>query len=235
MLFAAGLMLIALLTPWSVPVRAVHWPQVFGWQSPVSVVAIGAMALLHIPRLRRYAVAAAFISGVALLAWLGWIVINLRAPIFLHSGFPFLPIDLLGEGWYIAALALAVTVDGMAVLASSDERPASAADVWPFAIVPGMGLVRMHYQLRGRLWFLGFAAAIFLLQTNAAGVEEFQYYASLGGLPPDRPRTGAAIAASLVLLVWILSLVDTRARLRLETTADGSAGAMGDRRESSSV
>jgi hypothetical protein len=215
-------MLIALLTPWSVPVRSLHWPQVFGWQSPLPALAIAAMALVYLPLARRHATPVVVISGLALLAWLGWVSVQLLTPSFRHSGFPFLPIDLLGEGWDIASLAFVVTVDGLAVQASADDHPATARDVWPFAIVPGMGLVRLHYAVRGRLWFFAFAVAIFLLQTTAVGVEEFQYFASLGELPPGRPRTAALIPSIFALLLWLLSLWDTRRRLRLEQTAEVS-------------
>jgi hypothetical protein len=215
-------MLIALLTPWSVPVRTLHWPQVFGWQSPLAALAIAAMALVYFPVTRRHATPVVVISGLALLAWLGWISVQLLMPTFRHSGFPFLPIDLLGEGWYIASLAFVITVDGLAVQASADDRPATARDVWPFALVPGMGLARLHYAFRGRSWFFAFAVAIFLLQTTAVGVEEFQYFASLGGLPPRRPRTAALVPSILALLLWLLSLWDTRRRLRLEKSAEVS-------------
>jgi hypothetical protein len=215
-------MLIALLTPWSVPVRSLHWPQVFGWQSPLPALAIAAMALVYLPRVRRHATPMLVISGLALLAWLGWVSVQLLTPSFRRSGFPFLPIDLLGEGWYIASLAFVVTLDGLAVRASADDHPATARDVWPFAIVPGMGLVRLHYAVRGRLWFFAFAVAIFLLQTTAVGVEEFQYFASLGELPPGRPRTAALIPSIFALLLWLLSLWDSRRCLRLEQTAEVS-------------
>jgi hypothetical protein len=215
-------MLIALLTPWSVPVRSLQWPQVFGWQSPLPALAIAAMALVYLPRVRRHATPMLVISGLALLAWLGWVSVQLLTPSFRRSGFPFLPIDLLGEGWYIASLAFVVTLDGLAVRASADDHPATARDVWPFAIVPGMGLVRLHYAVRGRLWFFAFAVAIFLLQTTAVGVEEFQYFASLGELPPGRPRTAALIPSIFALLLWLLSLWDSRRCLRLEQTAEVS-------------
>lgn len=219
MLFAGALILISLLTPWSVAVRPLHWPQVFGWQSPISLLAIVAMTSLYLRFRRHGAAPAVLISGLALLTWAGWVSAQLLTAPFRHSGFPFLPIDLLGEGWYIAVLAFVISVDGLAVEASVDERPATARDVWPFAIVPGMGLVRLHYAFRGRSWFVAFAFAIFLLQTNAVGVEEFGYYASLGTLPPARPRVVALIPASLAILLWLLSWWDTRRHLRLEAIA----------------
>jgi hypothetical protein len=215
-------MLIALLTPWSVPVRTLHWPQVFGWQSPLPALALAAMALVYLPVVRRYATAVVLVSGLALLAWVGWVSVQLLTPPFRHSGFSFLPIDLLGEGWYIASLAFVITVDGLAVQASADDHPATARDVWPFAIVPGMGLVRLHYAFRGRVWFFAFTLAIFLLQTTAVGVEEFQYFASLGGLPPGRARTAALVPSIVAVLLWLLSVGDTRRRLRLERTAEVS-------------
>lgn len=234
-LLAGALLLVALVTPWSVGVRALHWPQVFGWRSPLSLVAIAATAVVYVRSARRYAAVSAVIAGLALLAWAGWVGAQLLTTSFRHSGFAFLPIDLLGEGWYIAVLAFAVTIDGLAVQASADVRPAGPKDVWPFAIVPGMGMVRLHYAVRGRLWFLGVALCVFLLQSSAVGVEELQYYASLGSLPPGRPRTGALVPAALVILVWLLSFWDTWRRLRIEKTADQAIMAAGGDRDAPRV
>ncbi len=124
----------------------------------------------------------------------------------------------------MTALAFAVGVDGIAAEASGDERPARPAEVWPFSIVPGEGLVRMHYPDRGRLWLAAAAFGVFLLQANAIGPAEFQYYSSLSGLPSPRPRGAALIPVVLGLLVWLGSLWQTQQKLRLEQTADESLG-----------
>jgi hypothetical protein len=120
----------------------------------------------------------------------------------------------------VALLAFAIGVDGIAGDASHDERPARPTEVWPFSIVTGAGLVRLHYLARGRLWMAAAGFCVFLLQANAIGPAEFQYYASLGSLPSPRPRGAALISVALGLLVWLASLRDTQQKLRLEQTAD---------------
>jgi hypothetical protein len=223
-LLGGGLLLIALLTPWTVSIPPLHWSQAFGWQTPLAIVAVGAIGMVYVRQWRRFDVVAIVVAATALVAWVSWLAVRTVLPPFAHHGFPFLPIDLLGEGWYLAALALAVTVDGMAARASTDDGPATGADVWPFALIPGMGLLRLHYPGRGRLWLLAVGFAIFLLQTYAVGTAEFQYFASIGSLPPPRPRLATMIPLGLLLLLWIGSLLDTRRALRLEQQAAPSLG-----------
>lgn len=217
-LLVGGLLLVGLLTPWSVAIPTLHWPRTFGWQSPFALVLTGALILLRVRPFRRFAVPGVIIAGLGLLAWVGWVLVQFLAPAFRTSGFPFLPIDLLGEGWYISLLAFAISVDGSARDASDDARPVRPSEVWPFSIVTGEGLVRMHYFARGRFWLAATAFTVFLLQANAIGPSEFQFYGTFGSLPPPRPRGPVLIPVVLGLLVWLASLRDTQQKLRLERT-----------------
>ena len=219
-LLVGGLLLIGLLTPWSVPVPSLHWAQTFGWQSPVALAITAALIVTRVGPMRRYAVPAVVIAGFGLVAWAGGLSAQLLTPAARATGFPFLPIDLLGEGWYAALLAFAISVDGIASDASRDDRPARPREVWPFAVVPGAGLVRLSYPGRGRLWMAAAAVSVFLFQANAVVPAELQFYGSFGGLPPARPRGGALIPVALGLVVWLASLRDTQQKLRLEQNAD---------------
>jgi len=222
-LILGGLLLITLLTPWTVGVPTLRFPQVFGWQSPPALVVVAALVAARLPWGRRTAVPAVLVAGLGMVVWFAWAGAQLLMPEFRHTGFPFLPIDLIGEGWYIALVAFVVSVDGLAVEESAADRPARPREVWPFAIVPGMGLVRMHYLGRGRLWLVGVGFCLLLLQANAVGAEEFQYYGALRSLPEPRPRGAAIIPIVLGLIIWLASLWDTRQRLRIERTADEAA------------
>src|SRR4030081_3369651 len=153
-LLIGGLLLTALLTPWSTAILPVHWPQRFGWQSPLALLSVAALVIVRLHRLRRYRALAVLTAGLGLLAYLTWASALLLTPAFTATGFPFLPNDLLAEGWAIALLAFVITVDGLAVEASSGDPPAGPKDVWPFAVVPGMGLVRMSYAARGSRWLV---------------------------------------------------------------------------------
>jgi hypothetical protein len=221
-LLVGGLMLIALLTPWSVGIQTVHWPQVFGWQSPVALLSMAALLLANLRRSSPDGLIATVVAALGLVGWGAWVSLQLLTPTFRTGGFPFLPIDLLGVGWYFGILALAVTVDGLAVEASRHPEPASGAQTWPFALVPGMALVRLQYPVRGRLFLIAALLAGFLLQANAVGPEEFQIYGTLGGsLPPPRPRGAVLIPLAIGVLVVAISLWQTWQKLRLERTVTG--------------
>ena len=228
-LLLSGLLVIGLLTPWSVAVPTLRWPQTFGWQSPLALAVSGALILSRARPLRRYAILCVTIAGLGLAAWAGWVSVQFLTPAFRASGFPFLPIDLLGEGWYVTVFAFAVGVDGIATDASDDERPVRPSEVWPFSIVTGEGLVRMHYFGRGRFWLAAAAFTVFLLQANAIGPSEFQFYGTLGSLPPPRGRGAVLIPVVLGLLVWLASLRDTQQKLRIERTDESLERPFGSR------
>src|ERR1700737_4848567 len=122
-LLIGGLLLTALLTPWSTAISPVHWPQRFGWQSPLTVIIVAALVIARVHRLRRYRTPAVLTAGVGLLAWIAWISAQLLTPAFANTGFPFLPIDLLGEGWSIALLAFVVAGGGFHSTAPSAACP----------------------------------------------------------------------------------------------------------------
>lgn len=234
-LLIGGLLLTALLTPWSTAISPVHWPQRFGWQLPLALLVVAALVIARVHRLRRYRVPAVLVAGLGLLAWIGWVSAQLWTPAFRNTGFPFLAIDLLGEGWSIALLALVVTVDGMADDAAGNDQPARSAQVWPFAAIPGMGLVRMNYTARGRLWLAAATFAAFMVQANGIDWAEFQYYGSLGSLPEPRPRGAVLIPLLLGLVIWLATLWDTHRKLQLERTEAASFGRATERRDPTAV
>src|SRR4030088_235060 len=90
-LLIGGLLLTALLTPWSTAVPPVHWPQRFGWQSPLALIIVAALVIARIHRLRSYRMPAILIAGIGLLAWIAWVSAQLLTPAFASTGFPLLP------------------------------------------------------------------------------------------------------------------------------------------------
>jgi len=234
-LLIGGLLVTALLTPWSIAIPPVHWPERFGWQTPLALAVVAALVIVRVHRLRRYRVAAIFVAGIGLMAWIAWVSAQLLTPNFRNTGFTFLPIDLLGEGWSIALLALVITVDGMAVEAADDDGPARPRDVWPFALVAGMGLVRLYYVGRGRLWLVAAAFTVLLSKFTAVGWAEFQYYGSLGSLPEPRPRGADLIPLAVLLLISLASLWDTHRKLQLERAEAALLGRSLERRGPTAV
>ena len=234
-LLIGGLLLAALLTPWSTAIAPLHWAQRFGWQSPLALLVVAALVIVRVPRLSRYRMPATLTAGLGLLAYFAWVSAQLLTPAFASTGFPFLPNDLLGEGWAIALLAFFVTVDGVAAEAARDHQPARPKDVWPFAPVAGMALVRMSYTARGRLWLAAAGFAAFLVQANAIDWAEFQYYGSLGSLPEPRPRGAVLIPVVLLIVIWLASVWDTRRKLQLERTEAASLNGRLETRDPTAV
>jgi hypothetical protein len=154
------------------------------------------------------------VGGIALAAWFAWVVFALAQPDFTRLAFPFLPIDLLGVGWYAALAAWAVSLDALATADATDERVPRPADVWPFAIVPGLGIARMGMVARGRAWLIGSALLIILIQGDAYDPQQFAFFGASGSLPEPRSRLPAAMAAAAFLVVYAASLFDTYRVLR---------------------
>src|SRR5260370_5959878 len=90
-LLIGGLLLTALLTPWSTAIPPVHWPQRFGWQSPLALVIVAALAIVQIHRLRRFRLPAVLVAGVGLLAWIAWVSAPVLTPAFRPARFSVLP------------------------------------------------------------------------------------------------------------------------------------------------
>jgi hypothetical protein len=219
-LLTIGLLLVSVLTPWAVEVKPVHAPLIFGWSSPAADLFVLAMLLTLVTRRPGFRPVGLGLGAAALLGWALWLSAELTSPPFRSSGFPFIPTDLIGEGWYIALLALAIAVDGLAAHYADDDVPIRPATVWPFSLMPGVGLVRLNYRARGRLWLFFAAFLTFLTHAGAVAPEEFQYYGSLGSLPPAGPRTANAVPVLLLILLWIASGVDTWRKLREERETD---------------
>jgi hypothetical protein len=98
-----------------------------------------------------------------------------------------------------------------------------------------MGLVRMYYTARGRLWLVGAAFAAFMVQATGIDWAEFQYYGSLGSLPEPRPRGAVLIPLTLGFVIWLASLWDTRRKLQLERSEAASLSRSYERRDPTAV
>src|SRR2546430_7525789 len=111
----------------------------------------GDLCCSPVGRWHRGALAAIIVAGLGLTAWAGWLSAQLLTPAARATGFPFLPIDLLGEGWYAALLAFAISVDGIASDASRVDRPALPREDSPFSSVPLAGTAVTPYPGPARL------------------------------------------------------------------------------------
>jgi hypothetical protein len=215
------LLVTSLLTPWSSEIRVAHQPRTIGLTLPVAwlVAATIGAARLRIPR--RYAGLALGAAAAGLAGWLAWVSWRLSTPDFRHLAFTFLPVDVLGYGWYLGLAAWALALYSLAVSAEDEPRPAT---LWSFALVPGMGLLRMGEIVRGRAWLVAVALIVVFLQLTGVQPEEFQYYADVSrSTPPDRSRLLALVLTSALVLTWAASILDT---LRAQRQLGAGAGVL---------
>jgi hypothetical protein len=209
-----GLAALALLTPWTIEIALGHLPRVFGWTNPLAwVVAVG-LLLSVTESARPYHGVALAVTGAALVAWLGWAGWLLTTPSFSKLPFTFMPVDVISTGWYAALIGLVVAVDGFASRRAREPKRAPARDVWLLALVPGMGLVRLGFAGRGRVWLAAAILAVAFIGVAAVNDSEFAYWAQYDTLPPDRGRLDVVIAAVTLGLVLLGSWLDTGRSLR---------------------
>jgi uncharacterized membrane protein YdcZ (DUF606 family) len=206
----AGLLAISWLMPWSVAIRLAHAAEVPGWKNPIAWVIVLAVGLPFLARNRRWIVPGLAVSGVALAGWLAWVAFQLTRPDFTALAFPFLPIDLLGMGWYAALAAWVVVVDALATGEDRDDLAPRPAAVWPFAVVPGLGLARLGLVARGRAWLVATVVLIVLIQADAYEPQQFAFSGAAGSLPDARWRLVPVAVGVALLVVYAASLWDTR-------------------------
>jgi hypothetical protein len=208
-LMIVGLAGLSLLTPWTIEVARANLHQVFGWTNPLAwVVAIG-LLLSVMQSARAYHGLALAAVGAALVAWVGWAAWLLTTPSFSKLPFTFMPVDLISTGWYAGLIGLVIATDAFASRRAREAKVANGRDIWPLALVPGMGLVRLGFFGRGRLWLGAALLAAAFIGVSAVNDSEFAYWAQFNEMPPDRGRLDVVIAAATVGLILLLSLLDT--------------------------
>jgi hypothetical protein len=213
-LMIVGLAALSLLTPWTIEVAQAHLHQVFGWTNPLGwVVAVG-LLLSVMASARPYHGLALAAAGAALVAWVGWAGWQLTTPSFSRLPFSFMPVDLISTGWYAGLIGLLIAVDAFASRRAREAKVAHGRDVWPLALVPGMGLVRLGFFGRGRLWLGAALLAAAFIGVSAVNDSEFAYWAQYNEMPPNRGRLDVVIAAVVLGIVLIASWFDTWRTLR---------------------
>jgi hypothetical protein len=153
-------------------------------------------------------------SGLALLAWVGWASWLLTTPGFTSLHFSFTPVDLLSTGWFAGLVGFLLASDGYASRQSHDQVPGRPRDVWLFALVPGMGLVRLGFYARGRAWLGAAVLAVAFIAVSAVNDSEFSYWAHYNTMPPNRGRLDVVIGVIALGLVMLFSWIDTWRSLR---------------------
>ena len=213
-LLVFGLAALTILTPWTIAITVAGLPRIFGWTNPLAwIVALG-LVLSLMESARPYHGQALVAAGLALAAWVAWAAWQVTTPAFRHWNFSFMPVDLISTGWYAGLVGFLFAVDGFAATRAREIGIARAKDVWPLALVPGMGLLRLGFAGRARIWLLAAALAAAFVGVSAVNDSEFAYWGHYGTVPPDRGRLDVVIAAVTLGLVMLGSWLDTGRTLR---------------------
>ena len=191
-------------SPWWISVPPAHLQETFGFQSPACWLAAVALFIALFAEARAAVVALAVVELV-LIAWFGWAMWVVTTPSFARLGFPFVGTDLIGPGWYAAAIGLLVTAT-LVVKELEDRNTPVGSELWILTALPGFGLMRLGRWTRGLVWTALFSAALYFASTDSPDPAQFAEFGRTGNVPPALPRGPEWVLLGLALLVWILSI-----------------------------
>jgi hypothetical protein len=215
---AVGLCVIAsVASPWWISVPSAHLAETFGFQTPACwlvVIALGAALFVDL----RVAVLAVGVVEAVLVAWFGWAMWVVTTPRFASLGFPFIGTDLIGPGWYAAAIALLVAA-GVVVKELNDRDVPAGWDIWVLTPLPGYGLARLGRWSSGFVWTALVSAALYFASTDSPDPAQFAEYGHSNNLPPPYPREPEWVLLALAALLWVLSVAATALRRRRQLRA----------------
>jgi hypothetical protein len=204
-------------SPWWISVAPAHFPETFGFQSPacwLAVIALVAALVLDL----RVAVIALAVVEVVIIAWFGWAMWIVTTPRFAALGFPFVGTDLIGPGWYAAAVGLLVAA-GVVVKELNDRDVNVGWELWTLTTMPGYGLARLGQWSHGLIWTALFSAALYFASTDSPDPELFVEYGHSSNVPPPYPRGPEWVLLALATLLWVLSVLATVWRRRRQLSA----------------
>ena len=194
-------------SPWWISVPPAHLKETFGFESPACWVAVVALFIALFIEARAAVVALAVVELV-LGAWFGWAMWVVTTPRFAQLGFPFVGTDLLGPGWYAAAVGLLVTA-ALVVKELEDRDVPIGPELWILAALPGFGVSRLGNWTRGLVWTALFSAALYFASTDSPDPAQFAEYGRTGNVPPPIPRSPEWVLLALAALFWMLSIAAT--------------------------
>ena len=211
-LLVAACVVASIASPWSISIPPGHIAQNFGFQTAacwVTVIALLAAAVLDGgAAVIAVGIALAFIAG-----WFAWAMWIVTTPQFTSLPFSFVGTDLIGPGWYAAAVGLLVAA--AAVARNRVQREVEpGADLWIFTAIPGYGLMRLGNWGRGLTFAVLFSAALYFGSTDSPDPALFADYGRSGNVPPAMPRGPEWVLLSLALAIWVVSIAATVLRFR---------------------
>jgi len=191
-------------SPWWISVPPAHLQETFGFQSPASWLAAIALFVALFAEARAAVVALAVVE-LMLIAWFGWAMWVATTPSFARLGFPFVGTDLIGPGWYAAAVGLLVTA-ALVVKELDDRNISIGSELWILTALPGFGLMRLGRWTRGLLWTGLFSAALYFASTDSPDPAQFAELGRTGNVPLALPRGPEWVLLGLASLFWMLSI-----------------------------
>ena len=204
----AGFCLIAsIASPWTVSIPPAHISESFGFQTPLCwLTAIALIAALFLRD--RGAIAALAVAEVVVIGSFAWAMWVVTTPRFTSLPFPFVGTDIIGPGWYAAAVGLLIVA--CAVVKDLDDRNVPLGlDFWVVTVLPGFGLARLGKWVRGLAWTVLFAGALYFASTDSPDPAQFADYGRSGNVPPPMPREPEYVLLVLAGLLWVLSIAVT--------------------------
>ncbi len=217
-LAVAACALASVASPWSISIPPAHIAQSFGFQTPacwVAVLALVAAVLVD----GGAAVAAVGIALAVIVAWFAWAMWIVTTPAFTSLPFSFVGTDLIGPGWYAAAVGLLIAA--AAVAGNLVQRRAKPGiDLWIFTAIPGYGLVRLGNWGRGMTFAILFSAALYFGSTDSPDPAQFADYGQSGNVPPPMPRGPEWVLLGLAAVIWLVSIAMTVSHVRRERRAE---------------
>jgi hypothetical protein len=197
----------SLASPWTISIPPAHLAQSFGFQTPLcwlAVVTLTASVVLE----ARAAVAAIGVGAAVLMAWFAWAMWIVTTPSFTRLPFTFVGTDVIGPGWYAAAIGLLLAA-GAAVKVLVDRHTPVGAELWILTAIPGYGLMRLHRWGRGLAFALLVSGAIYFGSTDSPDASLFAEFGRSNNLPPPIPRGPAWVLLGLAAVLWLASIAAT--------------------------
>jgi hypothetical protein len=205
--------IVALVSPWTIRIPQAGLDATFGFQNPVCwLVVLASLAALLATNL-ALGLATTLAGEALLLGWFGWAMWVTSTARFTGMDFPFIGIDVLGPGWFEAALGLMATGAIIARKFLDLELP-RGAEVWLLAALPGLGLIPVDRTTRGVVYMVLVSSAVFLASIDSPVAPLFQPIVGRFD-PPTAPPTRAPgwILLGVAGVLAVLSVIDT-ARLK---------------------